>query len=172
MTNTFIAPNQQAIAEQKECVAADNTVATLKGGRPLNIVILGLSITSSWGNGHATTYRALVQALDRRGHNVLFLERDVPWYASHRDLANPPYGRTELYTDLTDLKQRFAYAICDADLVIVGSYVPEGIAVGEWVTVATSGSSAWGMATGGSAWGTATRGSRQRDFWIGLARHK
>jgi hypothetical protein len=28
----------------------------------MNIVFIGLSITSSWGNGHATTYRALLQA--------------------------------------------------------------------------------------------------------------
>ncbi len=143
MTNVLIAPNQQVILGEHESVAVDTAVAALKGGRPLNIVILGLSITSSWGNGHATTYRALVCALDRRGHHVLFLERDVPWYASQRDLPNPPYGRTELYTDLTDLKQRFAYAVCDADLVIVGSYVPEGIAVGEWVTVAANGISAF-----------------------------
>jgi hypothetical protein len=27
----------------------------------LNIVVIGLSITSSWGNGHATTYRGLVR---------------------------------------------------------------------------------------------------------------
>ena len=47
----------------------------------LRIVILGLSITSSWGNGHATTYRGLVRALCRRGHQVLFLERDAPWYS-------------------------------------------------------------------------------------------
>ena len=50
--------------------------------RGMRIVILGLSITSSWGNGHATTYRALVRALAARGHDVLFLERDVPWYAA------------------------------------------------------------------------------------------
>ena len=54
----------------------------------LDIVILGLSITSSWGNGHATTYRGLVQALVARGHDVLFLERDVPWYAEARDLPS------------------------------------------------------------------------------------
>ena len=48
---------------------------------PYDIVILGLSITSSWGNGHATTYRGLVKELTVRGHNVLFLERDMPWYA-------------------------------------------------------------------------------------------
>ena len=62
----------------------------------MNIVIIGLSITSSWGNGHATTYRGLVRELAKRGHNVLFLERDVEWYASNRDLPKPPFGRTEL----------------------------------------------------------------------------
>jgi spore maturation protein CgeB len=101
---------------------------------PLRIVILGLSITSSWGNGHATTYRALVRELSVRGHDILFLERDVPWYATNRDLPRPPHGRTELYQDLADLKQRFGGEVEEADLVIVGSYVPEGAAVGEWVT--------------------------------------
>ena len=57
--------------------------------RGCDIVILGLSITSSWGNGHATTYRGLVRELARRGHDVLFLERDVPWYADNRDLPAP-----------------------------------------------------------------------------------
>ena len=66
----------------------------------MRIVLLGLSITSSWGNGHATNYRALVRALSERGHDVLFLERDVPWYAQNRDLPNPPFGRTVLYGDL------------------------------------------------------------------------
>ena len=99
----------------------------------MRIVILGLSITSSWGNGHATTYRALVSQLCARGHDVLFLERDVPWYAGHRDLPEPPYGRTSLYRDRAELMRRFAEDVREADLVIVGSFVPEGIAVGEWV---------------------------------------
>jgi spore maturation protein CgeB len=98
------------------------------------VVILGLSITSSWGNGHATTYRALVKALKRRGHRVTFLERDVPWYAEHRDLPRPPYCRTHLYRDLADLQSRFTATIRGADAVIVGSYVPEGVAVGTWAT--------------------------------------
>jgi spore maturation protein CgeB len=102
-------------------------------GRALQIVILGLSITSSWGNGHATTYRGLVRALTRRGHRVLFLERDVPWYSSNRDMACPPFGRLALYQDLAELKQRHAQAVRTADLVIVGSYVPEGVDVGDWV---------------------------------------
>ena len=62
--------------------------------RRLNIVIIGLSITSSWGNGHATTYRGLVRELVKRGHAVHFLERNVPWYAQNRDLPDPPFGRT------------------------------------------------------------------------------
>ena len=56
----------------------------------LSILILGLSVTSSWGNGHATTYRGLMRELVRRGHRVTFLERDMPWYADNRDLPKPP----------------------------------------------------------------------------------
>jgi spore maturation protein CgeB len=100
---------------------------------PLRIVVLGLSITSSWGNGHATNFRALVRALDGRGHDVLFLERDAPWYAAHRDLPAPPYGRTALYRSLDELYDGYAADVAQADLVVVGSYVPEGVAVGRWV---------------------------------------
>jgi spore maturation protein CgeB len=99
----------------------------------LRIVILGLSITSSWGNGHATTYRGLVRELVRRGHDLLFLERDQPWYAQNRDLPCPPYGRTELYSGMEELQDRFARPVGDADLVIVGSFVPDGALVGDWV---------------------------------------
>jgi spore maturation protein CgeB len=99
----------------------------------LRIVILGLSITSSWGNGHATTYRALVRELERRGHDLLFLERDQPWYAQNRDLPRPPYGRTVLYGSLDELRDSFASAVREADLVVVGSFVPDGVAVGDWV---------------------------------------
>ena len=109
----------------------------------MNIVILGLSITSSWGNGHATTYRGLVRQLALRGHEVLFLERDLPWYADNRDMPHPPGARTELYDSVAALKDRFAAEVRDADSVIVGSYVPEGIAVGEWVTSHASGVTAF-----------------------------
>jgi spore maturation protein CgeB len=101
--------------------------------KPLDIVILGLSITSSWGNGHATTFRALMRALSARGHNVCFLERDMPWYAENRDLPNPPYGLTQLYKSVSELKRKFARRVMNADLCIVGSYVPDGVEIGEWV---------------------------------------
>jgi spore maturation protein CgeB len=97
------------------------------------IVILGLTITSSWGNGHATTYRGLVRELSRRRHHVTFLERDVPWYAASRDLPKPPYGTTILYNSAEELRDRHADLIRHADMVIVGSYVPDGIDVGHWV---------------------------------------
>ncbi len=109
----------------------------------MRIVVLGLSITSSWGNGHATTYRGLVRELVAGGHDVLFLERDVPWYADQRDLPNPPYGRTELYMGLDDLKARFADDVREADAVIVGSYVPQGVEVGEWVVATARGLTAF-----------------------------
>jgi spore maturation protein CgeB len=105
----------------------------------LRIVVLGLSITSSWGNGHATTYRALVRELVRRGHDVQFLERDQPWYAEHRDLPRPPYGRAALYASLDELRDRFARTVREADLVIVGSFVPDGAAVGDWVQAEAAG---------------------------------
>jgi spore maturation protein CgeB len=106
---------------------------------PLRIVVLGLSITSSWGNGHATTYRGLVRELCARGHDVLFLERNVEWYASNRDLPRPPYGVTRLYRSLPELKRRFTDPIVKADLVIIGSYVPEGAKIGEWLTRTATG---------------------------------
>ena len=98
----------------------------------LRIVFFGLSITSSWGNGHATTYRSLIRALAARGHQVLFVERDVPWYRDNRDLPTPPYARTELYESLGDLG-RFAADVEAADLVVVGSYTPQGSEVGGFV---------------------------------------
>lgn len=112
----------------------DNDDVILSGSQSLDIVILGLSITSSWGNGHATTYRCLTRELTARGHQILFLERDTPWYASNRDLPKPSFCRTEMYSSVSELKRRFASAVRRADCVIVGSYVPEGATIGEWVT--------------------------------------
>ncbi|HYD70431.1 CgeB family protein [Azospirillum sp.] len=101
--------------------------------RALDVVVLGLSITSSWGNGHATTFRALLKGMAARGHRVLFLERDKPWYADNRDLPSPDYCDVALYDSLDELADRYADTVRRADLVIVGSYVPDGVEVGDWV---------------------------------------
>jgi spore maturation protein CgeB len=106
------------------------------------IVFIGLTITSSWGNGHATTYRALIKALSRRGHKITFLERDVPWYRDNRDLTRSSNCRILLYRSVREL-EKFAPLVRDADAVIVGSYVPDGIAVGEWVLAKARGTRAF-----------------------------
>ncbi|WP_315764527.1 CgeB family protein [Sphingomonas sp. Y38-1Y] len=98
----------------------------------MKLVVLGLSLSSSWGNGHATTYRALLRAFAARGHEVLFLERDVPWYASQRDLTDPDFCRLDYYADLDELA-RWRSEIAAADAVIIGSYVPDGVAVARLV---------------------------------------
>jgi spore maturation protein CgeB len=109
----------------------------------LDIVIIGLSITSSWGNGHATTFRGLVRELNKKSHRVTFLERDVPWYASNRDLPHPPFCKTILYNSLEELKEKYTGLVKKADLVIVGSYVPEGVQAGEFVTSTAEGITAF-----------------------------
>ncbi len=110
---------------------------------PMEIVVLGLTITSSWGNGHAATYRSLLRELGRRGHNALFLERDQPWFCDNRDLPRPPFCRTETYSNLEELKDRFTDHARHADLVMVGSNVPEGEAIGHWVTNNAKGATAF-----------------------------
>lgn len=105
----------------------------------MNIVILGLSITSSWGNGHATTYRSLVQGLASRGHQTLFLERNAEWYASNRDEPRPAGAITRLYTSFDELVSKYEAEVENADLVITGSFVPDGIQVGSWVTSVAAG---------------------------------
>jgi spore maturation protein CgeB len=111
-------------------------------GRPLSVVVLGLSLSSSWGNGHATTWRALLRSFAARGHDVLFLERDVPWYADNRDLTDPPYCDLRLYRSLGELNS-WLPKIAAADAVIVGSFVPEGIRVCQAVQAAARGITAF-----------------------------
>ncbi|MBP1884298.1 CgeB family protein [Sinorhizobium mexicanum] len=95
--------------------------------RPLDIVVLGLSLSSSWGNGHATTYRALLGGVHAAGHKVTFLERDVPWYACHRDMVAPDFCDLVLYKSIDELLARDAGMLAGADAVVIGSYVPDGV---------------------------------------------
>ncbi len=105
----------------------------------MHLVVLGLSLSSSWGNGHATTYRALLQAFAARGHRVTFLERDKPWYRDHRDFTAVPYCDLVFYDSLADLDTTHAALIAGAGVTMVGSYVPEGIAIGRHVQAKAKG---------------------------------
>jgi spore maturation protein CgeB len=105
----------------------------LRANASLDIVFIGLAVTSSWGNGHATTYRSLLKGLSKRGHRVTFLEQDAPWYAAHRDQPTSRWWHTALYRDFDDLRMRFAQRIREADAVIVGSYVEDGRRKCDWV---------------------------------------
>jgi spore maturation protein CgeB len=94
----------------------------------MKIIIFGLSITSSWGNGHATTFRALCQALNRRGHRIVFFERNQEWYQSNRDLTEPPYCDVRLYRTWNEVLPSVRKELREADLAMVGSYFPDGVA--------------------------------------------
>jgi spore maturation protein CgeB len=100
----------------------------------MRIVIFGLSVSSSWGNGHATLWRGLISALDDAGHEVVFFERDVPYYSAHRDLgALGGRARLALYDKWDDARGLAAIALVDADAAIVTSYCPDGRAASELV---------------------------------------
>ena len=100
----------------------------------MKIVIFGLTMSSSWGNGHATLWRSLVKALLRRGHSVTFFEKDVPYYASTRDLwVLPSGGLLRLYETLDEVRTEAVRALLDADLAVVTSYCPDGPQAAELV---------------------------------------
>jgi spore maturation protein CgeB len=93
----------------------------------MKIVVWGLTVSSSWGNGHATLWRGLIRALGEQGHEVVFVERDQPWYAPHRDLHELPGGRLFLYRDWSDVLAR-SRELLDADALVVTSYCPDALA--------------------------------------------
>jgi spore maturation protein CgeB len=97
----------------------------------MNLVIFGLSVSSSWGNGHATLWRGLINALARLGHRVVFYERDVPYYAEHRDLTDLPLGELRLYRRWSDVVDQARWDLAEADVGIITSYCPDGIPAAE-----------------------------------------
>jgi len=92
----------------------------------MKLVVFGLSISSSWGNGHATTFRALLRAFAARGHEVVFYEWDAPWYAQNRDHPRPGYVTLKLWQDWDSVAAEAIADARDADATIVGSYVNDG----------------------------------------------
>jgi spore maturation protein CgeB len=99
----------------------------------MKLVIFGLSVSSSWGNGHATLWRGLCKALARRGHYVVFFERNVPYYATHRDLHELPGGQLILYEDWKEALPLARGHLSDADVGMVTSYCPDAIAASDLV---------------------------------------
>jgi spore maturation protein CgeB len=99
----------------------------------MKLVVFGLTITSSWGNGHATLWRALCRALVRRGHRIVFFERDVPWYAGARDLSDLPGVETVLYPDWETARPLAKRHLAGAEVGMVTSYCPDGIAASDLV---------------------------------------
>ena len=93
----------------------------------MKIVVYGLTITSSWGNGHATTYRSLLKALARRGHTIHFIEKDVEWYRNNRDLPRPDFCTVQLYSEWATDAATLLAASLDADVIVIGSYYPDAI---------------------------------------------
>jgi spore maturation protein CgeB len=93
----------------------------------MKLVIFGLTISSSWGNGHATLWRGLLRALIHRGHTVIFIEKDLPYYAAHRDLTELPGGQLLLYHDWQETLPSFRAQLADADIAMVTSYCPDAL---------------------------------------------
>lgn len=93
----------------------------------MKIVILGLSVTSSWGNGHATTFRSLLRALAARGHVIDFVEKDVEWYRSNCDLPRPDFCTVHRYTDWDMESLRLLALARAADVIVIGSYFPDAV---------------------------------------------
>lgn len=99
----------------------------------MKIVVFGLSISSAWGNGHATLLRGLFRALHRRGHQVHFFERDAPYYAAHRDAFDFPFVHLHLYSDWADVARLARRELAGADVGMVTSYCADGAIASELV---------------------------------------
>jgi spore maturation protein CgeB len=103
----------------------------------MRIVVFGLTVTSSWGNGHATLWRALIGALGGRGHHVTFFERDVPYYAAHRDLTGFDAHTLVLYDDWRAAAANARKYLASADAAIVTSYCPDASAAADLICSST-----------------------------------
>jgi len=99
----------------------------------MKLVIFGLSVSSSWGNGHAVLWRALIRAFAKRGHRNVFFERDVPYYAQNRDLTSLEGGRLVLYSAWEEALAEASRELCDADVGMVTSYCPDALAATDLV---------------------------------------
>src|ERR1051325_9140874 len=102
----------------------------------MKIAFFGLTISSSWGNGHATLLRGLFKALTARGHRIAFFERDVPYYAAHRDLVEMPGVELYLYDEWSRVAGLARRVVAESDVAVVTSYCPDGVDATELVASA------------------------------------
>jgi spore maturation protein CgeB len=84
-----------------------------------SLVVFGLSLSSSWGNGHASTFRGLLRALAARGWSITFFEKDVEWYSSNRDLPDPGFCDLRLYSGWPSARPAVDEVVRQADAVII-----------------------------------------------------
>ncbi|MFP5238185.1 MAG: glycosyltransferase [Acidobacteriota bacterium] len=92
----------------------------------MHFVIFGLTVSSSWGNGHATLWRGLLKALARRGHSVTFYEKNVPYYAATRDgWVAPQRVRVRLCDSLDAIRREADGELGRADVAMMTSYCPD-----------------------------------------------
>lgn len=91
----------------------------------MKIVIFGLSISSSWGNGHATLWRGLCRALAAHGHDVHFFEHDLPYYAGNRDFTHLAESHLHIYSDWNQVYAEARRHVREAEVAITTSYCPD-----------------------------------------------
>jgi spore maturation protein CgeB len=100
----------------------------------MRLVIFGLTITSSWGNGHATLWRGLSRSLARRGHHLTFFEKEVPYYAETRDLTTWTDGELILYSRWEFVFDLARDRLANADVALITSYCPDALSAGRLLT--------------------------------------
>lgn len=99
----------------------------------MRIVVFGLSVSSAWGNGHATIWRSLAVALDKAGHELVFFEQDTPYYAAHRDALTLRGCNLVLYGAWEDVEPRATRELARADAAVVTSYCPDAARAAELI---------------------------------------
>jgi spore maturation protein CgeB len=99
----------------------------------MKLAVFGLSVSSAWGNGHATLWRGLIRVLAAQGHSVTFYEQNTPYYAAHRDYHDIPKGELVVYDTLASLRSHAASTLRSADVAIVTSYSPDAVVATELV---------------------------------------
>ncbi len=99
----------------------------------MKLVVFGLAISSSWGNGHATLWRGLFRAMCKRGYRPVFFERDTDYYRAHRDLAEMEGADIHIYSSWEEVLPLAKRELADADAGMVTSYCPDAITASDLV---------------------------------------